>query len=356
MSSERADSSVEPLKVVLVAGSRGAGKSSVVAHLRRHCGGRLAGIDAERDPQSILRRARLLATEHLHDALIIELSSLADLDVVAEAIDGCEGLSLDAVVVVIDGSSLLADFCSKDRADALTERIERANVVVLNKIDRVMRTRREGLVALVTALNPAATLLESEYGRVVPGAVMAASRALASSAVSGTGLSIAFAAGPFPGAERFGIATLLYRERRPFHPDRFARFLDADWPGVVRARGLFWLASRPDWSAELSQSGAARRYRAVTSWWAATLRGKVVEPRDMEEMIGVPWDPQFGDRRQQIAFVGIHLDVQALRHRLDACLLSDAELSGGMESWQSYADPFPPWGVVANVRAATRFH
>ncbi len=370
------------LPVTMIYGLRGAGKTALVHNIHRCGTGRLAVCDNESlEPDELAAIARSVASMRKHDGLVIGVPAHADPTAVAQAfgssVHGTHSKSgaayVDTVVTVIDAARLLSDFCSTELlaapysrasssddgrllADVLTEQIELANVVVLNKLDCVPVAAMDGLVALVTALNPAATLLHAQFGCVPPVEVLATGRFDLQQAHSTTGWAKALAGEPIPDARRHGISALLYHERRPFHPERLAHFLAASWPGVVRSKGIFWIATRSDWAAELSQAGAARRYRAVTSWWAATLEGKSFAPSEIETFLGIPWDPMFGDRRQELAFVGINFDEAALRSRLDACLLSDEELRRGPEVWQTFPDPFPPWGLAVTVRRAATYN
>jgi hypothetical protein len=157
--------------------------------------------------------------------------------------------------------------------------------------------------------------------------------------------------------QRIGHAEARRQEAcRPFHPQRLMSFLSEPWPGVIRARGTMWLATRMDWRGELSRAGAARRYRGISAWWASLLEGRSVDPRQAEEFTGIPWDPLFGDRRQELAFVGIGMDEQALSASLDACLLTGEEMRQSWEVWHTYYDPFPRWETPAITPNAANYH
>lgn len=156
-----------------------------------------------------------------------------------------------------------------------------------------------------------------------------------------------------PNAGLHGISSFVYHRRKPFHPRRLMDFLNDSWPGVIRARGVFWLATRMDWQGELSQVGPVRRHRAAGYWWAAALEGRTFELRQAEGVAGVAWHAEYGDRRQELAFVGIEMDQRALCGRLDDCLLTGREIQCGREYWQSYDDPFPLWEpTITQYRAA----
>jgi G3E family GTPase len=355
--------------VILVAGGVGAGKSELIRHLVRNGGGhRVASLQAAAPTQWLFPRLGGGPTMNPYDHLLIELPPAADpRDFIDSAEPGAgSGTSArQTVVCVVNAETVLADFCSHDLmrsriaglalddirslADVLTDQIEVAQVLVLNKTDRMSLSQKQGLIALLTVLNPEAWLTQTEYGRV-PLPLVLGQQSLARRLRAITpGWKRALNGAAFPDADAHRISSLLYRERRPFHPQRLREFLGESWPGVVRSRGVFWIASRPDQAAELSQAGAARRYRAVSTWWAATLEGRNYAAGDVSDFLGVRWDPDFGDRRQEIIFVGIGLDAEALKERVDACLLTDDELRGGQARWQLLDDPFPMWPEVARA-------
>jgi hypothetical protein len=58
------------------------------------------------------------------------------------------------------------------------------------------------------------------------------------------------------------------------------------------------------------------------------------------------WDPQWGDRCQEVVWIGIDMDEAALRGMLDACLLTDEEMAAGPEGWTELEDPLPEWQVA----------
>jgi G3E family GTPase len=118
----------------------------------------------------------------------------------------------------------------------------------------------------------------------------------------------------------------------------------SEWPGVVRSKGFFWLASRPTHVGSWSQAGGVCRHGAMGMWWAAV--PKVYWPEDAESLKSIDddWDPQVGDARQELVLIGLDMDEAALRGRLDACLLTDAEMAQGPQAWHLFTDPFPAWG------------
>jgi G3E family GTPase len=112
---------------------------------------------------------------------------------------------------------------------------------------------------------------------------------------------------------------------------------------VVRAKGFFWIASRPDFVGALEMAGAMRRTRAIGRWFAAVPREVWTDDPSTRARLRDLWHPRFGDRRQELVFIGPRLDVEALRRRLEVCLLREDELARGERAWRALPDPFPRW-------------
>ncbi|MCO8648724.1 cobalamin biosynthesis protein CobW, partial [Burkholderia multivorans] len=154
-------------------------------------------------------------------------------------------------------------------------------------------------------------------------------------------------------ADEFGIANFVYRARRPFHPARLWALLHQQWPGVLRSKGFFWLATRNDIAGSLSQAGGVCRHGPAGLWWAAQDRAEWPDDDELLAEIRTEWEGDFddrsiGDRRQELVLIGIALDADAWRAKLDACLLTDAEFALGAAGWAAFDDPFPAWDVDAH--------
>jgi G3E family GTPase len=138
------------------------------------------------------------------------------------------------------------------------------------------------------------------------------------------------------------VKSFVYRARRPFDPSKFHRFLQQSWAGVIRAKGHFWIATRPQWVGELSQAGAIVRTEGLGFWW--TNIPALQWPNDpyWRQSLKKHWSDIYGDRRQEIVFIGTDMDEAAICQRLDACLVDG---SPGMRTaeWARLPDPFPVW-------------
>jgi G3E family GTPase len=151
-------------------------------------------------------------------------------------------------------------------------------------------------------------------------------------------------------ADEYGFSSFAYRARRPFHPERFWETIQQEWPGVIRSKGFFWLATRPRFVGVWSQAGGACQYEAGALWWAAVPKERWPEEGDeILTDIRQQWQEPFGDRRQEIVIIGQNLDQAALTAMLDASLLSDLEMS--QPDWDRFPDPFEEWKTVEEFAA-----
>ncbi len=318
----------------------------------------------------LLQEVRRLAEDGRFDYLLIESTGIAEPLPVAATFEfrDEEGRSLadlarlDTMVTVVDAANLLKDYASadflKDRGeslgegdnralvDLLVDQIEFADVVILNKVDAATPEAVDAARKIVHALNPEADLIETAMAQVDLGRVLHTRRFNYEKAQQHPlwFKELYGFADHKPETEEYGIASFVYRARRPFHPEKFHTFLNTNWPGVIRAKGHFWLATRPEWVGELSQAGPLVRNQAMGFWWAAVPKNRWPDHPEWRAAIAKHWDKVYGDRRQEIVFIGAAMDEAAIRGALDACLVGDADAREMRTSaWRKLTDPFPAW-------------
>lgn len=230
--------------------------------------------------------------------------------------------------------------------DLLVEQIEFADTIVLNKVDAGSPKALSDARSIVRSLNSGARVIETSFGAVPTAEIVGTARFDLERAQRFPGWARELHGGKeqVPETEEYGIRALTFRARTPFHPERFAAFLGADRPNIVRAKGFFWLASRPDFVGVLEMAGSIRRTRALGRWFAAVPReARTDDPATLERVRALR-HPRFGDRRQELVFIGPHLDREALRARLKACLVREDELTEDERAWRALPDPFPARG------------
>jgi G3E family GTPase len=319
----------------------------------------------------LLVEIRRLAEEGRFDYLLIESTGISEPLPVAETFvfrdEDERSLSdlarLDTMVTVVDAFHFLRDYSSRDSlaargesagdedertvVDLLIEQVEFCDVIVLNKTDLVCADELERLRAILRSLNPRADIVASRFGAVPLDRVLNTGRFDFDAAAEAPGWLAELRGEHVPESEQYGIASFVYRARRPFHPQRLWQWFGNEWPGVVRSKGYFWLATRPDFAGAWSQAGAMSRHACAGLWWAAVDRAEWPQDEEGQATIRARWQEPHGDRQQELVLIGIGMDEAALTAGFDACLLTDAELALGETGWAGLADPFPQWLLEA---------
>ncbi len=316
----------------------------------------------------LLLEVKKLAEEGRFDYLLIESSGISEPLPVAttfvfEDEDG-NALGtfarLDTMVSVIDARAFLDDFASMDfladrgevageedertLADLLTDQVEFADVLLINKADLVSEEDVAHLTQLLRSLNREAEILVAERGRVPLERILNTGRFDFDRAQQAPGWMQELQGAHIPETEEYGIGSFVYRARRPFHPARFHAFVEGTWPGVIRAKGFFWLASRMGIVGSLSQAGVMREFGPAGTWWAdAPAEMRVEAESEMGDFLTEVWEEPWGDRRQELVFIGQAMNEPEFRSQLDAALLTHEEMEAGPLGWAGLTDPFPLW-------------
>jgi G3E family GTPase len=320
--------------------------------------------------EDLLIEVRKLAEEGRFDYLLIESTGISEPMPVAETFtfEDEEGNSLstladlDTMVTVVDAANFMEEYSSFDDltdrgmglneedkrniVDLLVDQVEFANVIIINKTDLVTPYDLEQLAVLIRKLNQNARIIHTTEGRVPLDQVL------------GTGLFSLSEAEQQPDwlavprgeetteTEEYGISSFVYRSRRPFHPQRLSDALDESlndgmFTGVLRSKGLVWIASKHDWAYDWSQAGCSIRIDPAGYWWASAPEEEWPEDKSDIETIRSMFEGFYGDRRQELVFIGREMDEPAIREILESCLVTDLEFVQGPELWEQLADPFP---------------
>ncbi|WP_037149487.1 zinc metallochaperone GTPase ZigA [Rhizobium freirei] len=316
----------------------------------------------------LLKEVRRLAEQDRFDYLLIESTGIAEPLPVATTFEfrDEDGSSLsdiarlDTMVTVVDATNLLTDYGSTDFladrgetagdgdnrtiVDLLVEQIEFADVVILNKIGSATAEQRDAVRKIIVGLNPDARLIEADFGAVEPAEVLGTGRfdidraethPLWYKELHGFNDHV-------PETEEYGIRSFVYRAKKPFDPMKFQAFINRSWPGVVRAKGFFWLATRPYHVGEMSQAGALVRTNRMGLWWAAVPQDQWPRDPSFKQALSPYLDPVWGDRRQELVFIGADpMNQRQIVAELDACLIETDRFTP--ERWRDLPDPFASW-------------
>jgi G3E family GTPase len=323
--------------------------------------------------EDLLLEVRRLAEQDRFDYLMIESTGISEPLPVAETFTFADedGVSLsdvselDTMVTVVDAVNFLIDYDEakslqetgehlgdedeRSVSDLLVEQVEFADVILISKTDMVASNVLQRLTAVLKTLNTEAEIIPIEAGKVPIEQIVGTGKFSFERAQQAPGWLKEMRGEHVPETEEFGIGSFTFTARRPFHPQKFYNFLHGeDIQGkLIRSKGYFWLASRPEFAGQWSQAGGMARYGFAGMFWKAVPRERWPEDEDYLASIEKSWQEPFGDMRQELVFIGQNLDRDKVVDTLNNCLLDDDELMAGREHWQKLPDPFPSWEGAA---------
>ena len=315
----------------------------------------------------LLAEVSRLAQERRFDYLLIESTGISEPIPVAQTFtfEDENGVSLsqvsrlDTMVTVVDAASFLRDYNAaealQDRGESLGEedhrtvtdllidQIEFANVIVLNKLDLVSNDQALEVEAIVKAFNPGAKILMATRGQVPLECVLDTGLFDYEKAESSAGWIRELQGEHTPETEEYGISSFTYRTPQPFDAEKLWAFLqdDENWRGVLRSKGFFWVAADHRVLYEWAQAGGVINVNPTGMWWAAVPREHWEHPEGQRPDQRPDWHPRFGDRAQQLVFIGQQMHEAAMRARLDACLLDERLAAADSNAWAEFRNPFP---------------
>ncbi len=320
--------------------------------------------------EDLMIEVEKLANEGRFDYLLIESTGISEPVPVAQTfsfVDEEKGIDLskfsyvDTMVTVVDCFNFFKDFGTNellvDRAltdmegddrtivNLLTDQIEFANVIILNKTDLVDEQTVGVLKAAIQKLNPGAKIITSNFSKVAPKEILHTKLFNFEEAQQSAGWQKELEAGEHtPETEEYGISSFVFRNQKPFHPERFWNYLSDAYPsGIIRAKGLFWLASRPNDAINFSQAGGSSRLEKAGVWWASMSYAERISYQsfvDNKEYIESKWSKQWGDRMNELVFIGQDIDKETMIAELEQCLLQDHE-QDLYDKKRELTDPFP---------------
>ena len=319
--------------------------------------------------EDLLLEVNKLAKEKKFDYLVIESTGISEPLPVAETFTFADetGVSLsdvarlDTMVTVVDAVNFLKDYeeakylkdsgeslgedDDRSVADLLVDQIEFADILLISKTDLVESEDIEKLKAILKSLNTHAQILPISQGQVDVEEVLDTGLFDFERAQQAPGWLKEMRGEHVPETEEYGIGSFSFIARLPFHPERFHHFLHStkQYGKLIRSKGIFWLASRHKYAGQWSQAGGIARYGFAGMFWSSVPVNSWPTDEESINTIREQWEEPFGDKRQELVFIGQSLDEDAMLKALDSCLLSEEELLKGESYWETLDDPFPPW-------------
>ncbi|OJJ21746.1 GTP-binding protein [marine bacterium AO1-C] len=321
--------------------------------------------------EDLIEEVGKLAKEDRFDYLLIESTGISEPLPVAQSfffdspelkVNLSEVSRLDTLVTVVDAYNFAKDFSSRDTildremnddpmdnrtiVNLLTDQLEFANVIILNKTDLVSEEQLGSLKAVIHKFNPEARIIESSFSKVELDQILDTKLFDFEQTSQSAGWIKELEQEHTPETEEYGIGSFVFRSNRPFHPERFWQYLTKDFsPNIIRSKGLFWIASRTEDALNWSQAGASLRAEKAGAWWASVpLEERLKYPGYAENMnyLQDKWHDTFGDRLNEMVFIGQDMDEAGIIQELTECLCTDDEVAA-MWDGARFPDPFPQW-------------
>ena len=324
--------------------------------------------------EDLMIEVEKLAKMNKFDYLLIESTGISEPIPVAqtfsfatgdELYDLTELSKLDTMVTVVDAFNFFKDFGSADTivdrdmtddeeddrsiVNLLTDQVEFANVIILNKSDLVSEDQLGVLEKMLNKLNPTAKIIRTTHSKIDPREILNTGLFDYEIAEQSAGwqkeLELAQKGiAHSPETEEYGIGSFVYRNVRPFHPKRFLEYVSEAFPSsIIRSKGIFWIASRPDQAILWSQAGGSLKAEIYGRWWASVpMKQRAMSQAYLENQAEIQkkWDKQWGDRMSELVLIGQDMDREKITSDLDKCLLTDVEVAG-MESGSGFEDEWP---------------
>jgi G3E family GTPase len=305
--------------------------------------------------EDLMVEVQRLAETGKFDYLLIESTGISEPLPVAQTfsfvdeengIDLSKFSTLDTMVTVVDAYNFLKDFGSAETVyskqlnddaedqraivNLLTDQVEFADVILLNKMDLVSKVELEELQAILCKLNPKAKIIPTRNSKVDLNEVLNTGRFDFEEASSSAAWQEELLKEHVPETHEYGISSFVFQSKKPFHPERFWDYISFSWPvGIIRSKGLFYLASRKDTAISWSQAGGSLKAEAIGVWWASMpfqQRIKYASYLDNQRLVESKWDKRFGDRNNEVVIIGQDLDEAGIMEELENCLLKEEEL------------------------------
>ena len=324
--------------------------------------------------EDLMIEVEKLAKMNKFDYLLIESTGISEPIPVAQTFSFATGdelydltqiSQLDTMVTVVDALNFFNDFGSTDTildrnmtddkeddrsiVNLLTDQVEFANVIILNKSDLVTEDQLGLLEKTLHKLNPTARIIRTTHSQIDPKEILNTGLFDYEIAEQSAGwqkeLELAQKGiAHNPETEEYGISSFVYQNTRPFHPQRFLEYVSRDFPPtIIRSKGIFWIISRPDQAILWSQAGGSLKAEVYGRWWASVpVKERAMNPAYLENQdhIQAKWDKQWGDRMNELVIIGQNMDKAKITADLDKCLLTDVEIAG-IEAGDRFQDNWP---------------
>jgi len=314
--------------------------------------------------EDLLIEVEKLSREGRFDYILIESTGISEPVPVAQTfsyidenlgIDLTKFCKLDTMVTVVDAYNFWEDYQSgesllerqqalgeedeREVADLLIDQIEFCDVLIINKCDLVDKEKIDLLEKTLRKLQPNAKIIKTSFGKIDPKEILNTGLFDFDKASRSAGWIKEIQKGfHTPETEEYGISSFVFRRRRPFHPERLKNFFDTFPQNIVRSKGIIWLATRNSMAINYSQAGRSIKIEPAGRWIADLPENEIKKYLQEYPSLKKMWNDQFGDRMNEIVFIGIALNAADITQQLNKCLLTDEEM---ILDWRKFDDNLP---------------
>ena len=325
--------------------------------------------------EDLLKEINGLAKQNKFEYLVIESTGISEPLPVAETFtfedENGQSLSkvakLDTMVTVVDALNFLKDYQSaedlKDRkmelgeedqrsiCHLLVDQVEFANVILINKSELVPKKELKNLYGIIRSLNRDAKIIETSRCKVPLDEILNTNRFDFDEASQSSGWMKVMRGEEDSETDEYGVSSISFDARKPFHPERFHKFLHTEFPGLYRAKGYFWIASQPDFMAEMAIAGTVREFHPKGFWWASIAKEEWPQDEESQTYIKKNWHPHYGDRSQKLVFIGKNAILKNIKNALEKSLLTDEELCKSADFIEQLKNPFGDWNKLVQANS-----
>lgn len=326
--------------------------------------------------EDLLEEIQALAKQKKFDYLVIESTGISEPLPVAETFtfedESGKSLStiakLDTMVTVVDAANFLKDYMSSEEladremalgdddrrsiAHLLIDQVEFADVILINKSDLISEGEMQHLFGIIRSLNSDAEIIKTTRSNIALDKIINTHKFDFDKAAQSAGWLKVMRGEESSEADEYGVSSFSFDARMPFHSERFYQFLHTEFPGLYRAKGYFWIATQPDFMAEMAIAGTVREYQPISLWWASRPESEWPENEEHQAYIKQIWHDDFGDREQKMVFIGKKEALDNIKKILQACLLTQSELEKGPSYWREANDAFEHWSIAGGDEAS----
>jgi len=291
-----------------------------------------------------------ISEEKAVEAIFVEASGISEPSAIAQGfidykeINPKSNTELKSIISVVDASRIYNEFLNElqeqlennkkdeiendsDIINLIIDQIEFCNTIILNKCDLLSNEQLIKVTEILKQIQPEATIIKSIYGKVKLNQIIDNKEKFNFDKVMNSSTVIkAINKNNSKNKENlcyeeYGIKTFVYEEKRPFDREKFIDFLENNYPkGLIRAKGSIWFSD--DWIHVylFEQAGQNATVDEWSNWVASFEDGEQKRLQKEFPEILEDWDEEYGDRRNQIVFIGKEIDEEKITDDLNHCI------------------------------------